>query len=76
MAISSGVDEEVNDDVSVPGRFPGTVSFSSFDDVSIPGRFPVLNQEQKTPATRRKLLLRRKLKQQGIGRRKTLDFRF
>ncbi|CAN0917761.1 hypothetical protein LINGRAHAP2_LOCUS30496 [Linum grandiflorum] len=63
MAISSGVDEEVNDDVSVPGRFPGTVSFSSSDDVSIPGRFSVLNQKQKTPVTRRKLLLRRKLKQ-------------
>ncbi|CAN0875224.1 hypothetical protein LINGRAHAP2_LOCUS10706 [Linum grandiflorum] len=58
MAISSGVDKEVNDDVSVPGRFP------------------VLNQEQKTPATRRKLLLRWKLKQQGIRRRKALDFRF
>ncbi|CAN0857794.1 hypothetical protein LINGRAHAP2_LOCUS6925, partial [Linum grandiflorum] len=57
-------------------RFSSTVSFSSSDDVYIPGRFPVLNQEQKTPATRRKLLLRRKLKQQEIRRRKTLDFRF
>ncbi|CAN0915651.1 hypothetical protein LINGRAHAP2_LOCUS29242 [Linum grandiflorum] len=76
MAISFAVDEEVNDDISVTGGFPGTVSFSSSDDVSVPERFPVLDQEQKTPATRRKLLLRRKLKQHGIGRRKTLDFWF